>query len=273
MLYPVRRIRRRRFALQYVRPSEQRIHRWASLWTEEDNFYYELTTLNRLQLCGLISLVTKTDRDLVWSYLDEVVSNADLRQHLESCLRRDPHLRDVRVAYGRREGWYALIRAAKPKLVVETGVHHGVGACVIASALLRNKQDGYPGRYLGTDIDLTAGRCFVEPYSDVGEVLFGDSIQSLQAISEPIDIFINDSDHSAVYERQEYDVIANKLGRGAIVVGDNSHASNSLGDFSLEMGRHFVFFKEEPLDHWYPGAGIGLSFEMEPSPNTDINLS
>jgi hypothetical protein len=24
--------------------------------------------------------------------------------------------------------------------------------------------------------------------------------------------------------------------------------------------RNFLFFKEEPEEHWYPGAGIGIAF-------------
>lgn len=30
--------------------------------------------------------------------------------------------------------------------------------------------------------------------------------------------------------------------------------------FSRQYGRSFLMFKEQPKDHWYPGAGIGISF-------------
>jgi hypothetical protein len=36
---------------------------------------------------------------------------------------------------GRRIGWYAFARATKPKLVVETGVHQGIGAVTLIRAL------------------------------------------------------------------------------------------------------------------------------------------
>ena len=35
-----------------------------------------------------------------------------------------------------------------------------------------------------------------------------------------------------------------------------------LSVFSKENGRKFIFFKEQPLNHWYPGAGIGISFKI-----------
>lgn len=63
------------------------------------------------------------------------------------------------------------------------------------------------------------------------------------------------------YEAEEYKTIANKLSEHAIVLGDNSHCTDRLLEFSLETNRHFVFFEEKPLDHWYPGAGIGISFK------------
>ena len=101
---------------------------------------------------------------------------------------------------------------------------------------------------------------FREPYSNFGEILYGDSIESLGKFQERIDLFINDSDHSAKYEYEEYEIIKNKLSSNAFLLGDNSHVTDSLRKFSNRNGRHFLFFREVPKDHWYPGAGIGFSF-------------
>ncbi|MEI1305755.1 class I SAM-dependent methyltransferase [Rhizobium aouanii] len=167
---------------------------------------------------------------------------------------------DIEIAYGRRLGWYAIARVKKPKVLIETGVDHGVGSCVLASALLRNAAEGHPGRYYGTEIRPEAGALFTGEYATVGRILYGDSIQSLTTFAEPIDMFVNDSDHSGEYEYREYQTISEKLSIGAIILGDNAHVTDSLSRFSRETGRKFVFFSEKPLDHWYPGAGIGISF-------------
>ena len=97
-------------------------------------------------------------------------------------------------------------------------------------------------------------------YKETGEFLYGDSIESLSDFKENIDLFINDSDHSADYEYREYETVKPLLSDSSIILGDNSHCTSKLADFSNETGRLFIFFQESPANHWYPGAGIGISF-------------
>jgi predicted O-methyltransferase YrrM len=190
-----------------------------------------------------------------------------LIHHVEEKIKRGPdrHISDRRCSFGRRLGWYALVRAHKPKVVVETGVDKGLGAVLLCAALEKNALDGYPGRYQGTDINPAAGFLLSPPYNAFGEILYGDSIESLRRIPS-IDLFINDSDHSSEYERREYEVIQPKLTERAIILGDNSHCTNELAEFSRNHKRVFLFFREEPADHWYPGAGIGITFIRDECP-------
>jgi hypothetical protein len=95
----------------------------------------------------------------------------------------------------------------------------------------------------------------------MGTILYGDSIDSLTALDVTVDVFVNDSDHSAEYEGREYRVIASKLSERAVIIADNAHVTDELLKFSRETGRQFLFFREEPANHWYLGAGIGLSFK------------
>ncbi len=97
-------------------------------------------------------------------------------------------------------------------------------------------------------------------YREFGEICYGDAIETLKKLSLTIDLFINDSDHSAAYEGREYQTIAAMLGAQAIVLGDNSHATGELLSFAQKTGRQFIFFREQPVNHWYPGAGIGVAF-------------
>jgi predicted O-methyltransferase YrrM len=148
----------------------------------------------------------------------------------------------------------------KPRVVVETGVDKGMGSCVLTAALRRNAQEGVAGKYYGTDINPRAGYLLSGPYAEFGEILYGDSIESLKALDAQIDLFINDSDHSADYEALEYETIAHKLTAHAVLLSDNAHCSGRLLDFSLDRNRSFLFYQEKPVNHWYPGAGIGFSF-------------
>jgi predicted O-methyltransferase YrrM len=210
----------------------------------------------------MVSVVTGTPYSSALDYLNEIDNDEDMKGRIQSRIAESSmrHCYDPVFAVGRRMGWYAFVRILKPKVIIETGVDKGHGSVVLCAALIRNEGEGFPGQYYGTDINPRAGYLLTDPYSRVGKILYGDSLQSLNKIAE-IDVFINDSDHSAEYERREYEAILPKLRPGGIILGDNSHATSILAKFSEEHGRQFLFFREQPEDHWYPGAGIGISFE------------
>jgi hypothetical protein len=225
---------------------------------ETHNFTYDLKDRNLRYLAETIACATARPPVEIEGYINEAIADAALRAHVLSDSKMPA--RHLGSPFGRRLGWYAVARTIKPKVIVETGVERGHGAVMLCAALLRNTAEGHAGRYYGTDIDPGAGRLLSGSYAQMGKILYGDSITSLTALSETIDLFINDSDHSADYEYREYHVVASKLGPNAIILGDNAHVTDKLALFAREKGRHFLFFREEPKDHWYPGAGIGISF-------------
>ena len=91
--------------------------------------------------------------------------------------------------------------------MVETGVDKGLGAVVLCAAILRNRAEGNKSRYYGTDIDPHAGCLLCGPYKQAGEILYGDSIESLRGMQDKIGVFVNDRDHSASYELEEYKTV------------------------------------------------------------------
>jgi predicted O-methyltransferase YrrM len=163
--------------------------------------------------------------------------------------------------YGRRVAWYAIVRIMKPKVIVETGIDKGLGSCVITAALMKNKEQGFDGKYYGTDINLKAGYLLKEPYSEFGRILYGDSLRSIKKFNKKIDLFINDSDHSKDYERKEFEAVEKWLVKKSILIGDNSHWSDVLMNYAKKTGRKFLFIGEQPLDHWCPPGGIGIAYK------------
>ena len=253
---------RAKTALGYFVGPLSNLIKWL-FWSKEiTNYSYDIEENNKKYLSSLIADILNVEFDTVMTYIREIEKDTELKQHIEDVTANSSlsFLADKEVQYGRRVGWYAFARALKPKTIIETGVEKGLGACVLAAALKRNKEEGYEGKYFGTDNDITAGYLFSGDYADYGSILYGDSIESLTKFGSTIDLFINDSDHSEEYEADEYNTIANKLSEHAIVLGDNSHVSNKLLNFSLKTNRHFIFFQEKPSEHWHPGAGIGISF-------------
>jgi hypothetical protein len=250
------------FASTYFNKKYWQIFKWGFTSNENNNFTYDLTDENLLYLAHTIGIVLNKKPEEIKTYINELNNDSELKDHIIRATSNSKLKKyaDCEVHFAKRLGWYAFARAMKPGLVVETGVDKGLGSVVLCSALLKNKEEGFNGRYIGTDINPRAGYLLEGRYATVGKIMYGDSIQSLKTISENIDLFINDSDHSAEYEYQEYETIIGNITEDTILLGDNSHVTDKLALFSLEQKRKFLFFKEDPKNHWYPGCGIGISF-------------
>jgi len=249
-------------AIQYLYHKIKLLIVWLFTSRESTNFTYNLTATNKRYLASLIADILEKPCLEIEGYIKELETDRDLYDHISSSVskRRDKVNADSEVRFCRRLGWYAIARAIKPKIIVETGIDKGLGSCVLTAALMKNADEGFPGYYYGTDINPEAGYLFTGKYKNFGEILYGDSITSLELLDKKIDLFINDSDHSAEYEKREYETISGKLSSGAIILGDNSCATDKLLDFALQTQRHFILFNEMPEKSWYPGDGIGIAF-------------
>ena len=268
--FPALRIPKRvLYAMSYYNKKYPQILKWAINSKETANYTYDLTECNILYLASTISVITNVDRDQIVAYINEARNDKALKEHILNETMKSPlrEYADLRVDFGRRLGWYAFVRVLKPKIIVETGVDKGMGSVLLCSALLKNRDEGFEGRFFGTDINPEAGYLLSGVYSKMGKILYGDSIQSLLQFNDKIDLFINDSDHSSDYEYREYVTIKDKMTENGVILGDNSHSTDKLAIFSYETKRKFLFFLEEPRGHWYPGAGIGISFTNIPRDN------
>jgi len=234
---------------------------WLVHSRETTNYTYDLDSLNRDQLCWFVSAVTGTEIGQVRGWVQELESDNDLIGHLTRRLSSNPRRRICATEphWARRFGWYALVRATEPDHVVETGTHLGLGSCVIAAALLRNGH----GRLTTMDIDPESGYLIGEPWAAVIDRRIGSSVDALKAVQD-VDIFLHDSLHTYDYESKELTAVEPNLRPDAIVLSDNAHDSAALSDWAERSGRHYLFFKEDPIDHWWPGDGIGAAWADRP---------
>lgn len=240
--------------------------RWAFTSRELSNYTYDLTPRNQKYLARLLAVLLGRQASEIDGYVRELQENAGLREFLRDRVRASSfrHVSDETPRYGRRVGWYAVIRALKPRLVVETGVDKGLGAAVCCEALKRNIEEGTPGRYVGIDIVPGSGWMIGDRYSGFAQLRVGDATEELARMTDELDVYINDADHREEFELREYRAASERLSSRAWILGDNCHATEALARFSEATGRGFVFFREEPAGHWYPGAGIG--FSLPPGP-------
>jgi predicted O-methyltransferase YrrM len=246
---------------RYVGPVVLAWLRWIFTSREDSNFTYGLTERCKVNIAASLAGLLGKDYQEIIGYFREIETDEQFNSLIRKLWSSHPerYRTDKNQHVGRRMVWYAFARATKPRIVIETGVDQGIGAVTLCAALSRNALDGFPGKYYGTDINPKAGYYLQPPYSDFGAILYGDSIKSLEAFGDKIDLFINDSDHSADYERAEYEIVSDKLSENGIILGDNSHVTPALAEFSTQRGRRFIFLSEEPNSHWYRGAGVGIS--------------
>ncbi|BCJ64192.1 class I SAM-dependent methyltransferase [Polymorphospora rubra] len=237
--------------------------RWLFTSREHHNYTYDLTPLSRQHLAWFVSVTCDLPVTQVRSYLTEIETDDDLRRHIEQTTAKAARrgLADRQVRYARRIGWYAIVRATRPTHIVETGVDKGLGTCVLAAALLRNAAEGHPGRVTSLDINPEAGYLAqAQPWSDVADLVIGDSIASINALDRPVDLFLHDSDHSVAHERREFEAVEPKLAPDARLLTDNVTTTNVLAEHAERTGRRFLAYRETPDRHWFRGDGIGLAW-------------
>jgi hypothetical protein len=230
---------------------------WLVRDRETHNFAYDLQPLNRDQLCWFVRAVTGAEIKQVRAWMQELEDNNYLADHLTKRFSSNPRWRTCAKEphWARRLGWYAIIRATQPDHVVETGTHLGLGSCVIAAALLQNGH----GRLTTIDIDPEAGYLIGEPWASVIDRHTGSSIEMLGKLQD-VDIFLHDSLHTYDYETREFTAVEPNLRADAIILSDNAHDSAALSDWAERTGRNYLFFKEQPSHHWWPGDGIGTAW-------------
>ena len=146
----------------------------------------------------------------------------------------------------------------KPKIVVETGIDKGLGSCVIASALIKNADEGNPGVLHNVDIDGSAGWLIESPYDKLVRFHHTDSLSFLSSFDENIDIIIHDSDHSYNYQKEEYMAAVSNMSHGGLIISDIDNKSSALMDFAEDKKEKYFTWVERPKNPFYVPGGIGV---------------
>ena len=138
---------------------------------------------------------------------------------------------------------YAVVRASKPELIVETGVANGVSTAYVALALHRNGQGRLHSIEIGDSTYLPAAK---EPGWFVPEWLrprwtlhIGDSKAVLPRLLnelKQIDIFFHDSLHTYDHMMFEFEQAHSFLRTGGILLADDALWNQSLADFARRSG-------------------------------------
>lgn len=229
---------------------------WAYKRTEFSNYYYDITELNKKYIASDIATLFKLPINEVLGYIEEIENDPVLREAVSDFKEKNISYRDSEIFPGRRLAWYCIVRIIKPNLVVETGVHNGLGGTVILLGLQKN---GF-GKYIGIDINPHSGEMIPSQLCESSEIIIADSTNLHQILSpNSVDLLITDSDHRYEFEMQELLNAQSILSKNSVIISDNSHDSTALLDFAIQKNRNFLYIQENTKNHWYAGAGIGIS--------------
>ncbi|MFL5955205.1 MAG: class I SAM-dependent methyltransferase [Gaiellaceae bacterium] len=254
--YPDAVVRRPRAALRYLLRDR-----------EFTNLTYEIENVD--ELVTFVADALGHPRDAIAGYVAEPFADERLLGPLRAALRarRD---RNPEPRFGRRLGWYAIVRATRPELVVETGVHDGLGSALVLRALERNGA----GTLYGFDVDPQAGWLVPQELRGRYQLVLGDVRETLprELADKSVDVFIHDSLHTYEHEHFELELAVAHSGASAILASDNAHATTALRDVCTEHGLDYALFRERPRHHFYPGAGLGLGLSRS-APHTSSTSS
>jgi predicted O-methyltransferase YrrM len=173
-------------------------------------------------------------------YRSELKRDAAFQEHLRGCLA------DVSYVFPEAAELYAVVRAARPQVVVETGVAGGISSAHILRALARNGTGALfsidlPNVQAGSRLPQGRASGWIVPEALRGawRLELGDSrelLPGLLAELDQLDLFLHDGDHSYENMRFEFGQAYPRLGEGGLLLSDDTHLHTAWDDFCAERG-------------------------------------
>lgn len=238
--------------------------RWGIRCRDPDVRGYRTDKLNQYELCSVISFVSRRSLTEILAYNQEIQSDGLLENHIRAAVSQTPEKwsSDADYQLGRRLSYYLLVRALRPRFVVEAGVDRGLGALVISRALERNAAEGAAGDYLGLEADGGKDPFLYARYpGKIGTVVRGDSATEVARLKKKIDLFIHDTCTEPTHVKEQIGAVRHALANDGVVV--TSWLLDGFVDFAMEDGRRFLTHKDQPLEHWYDGSRMMFVFHHE----------
>jgi predicted O-methyltransferase YrrM len=173
-------------------------------------------------------------------YRRELRDDCEFQAHLARCRE------EVHYGFAGLAQLYAVVRAAKPAVVVETGVASGMSSAHILRALaangrgtlhsidLPNVQDGSilpQGRSTGWMVPAALHAQWNLHLGDTYELL----PKLLDSLAR-VDLFLHDSDHSYEAMSFEFERAWPKLAPSGLLLSDDSHLHTAWDDFCARQG-------------------------------------
>jgi predicted O-methyltransferase YrrM len=160
------------------------------------------------------------------------------------------------------EALYLLVRAIRPRTVVDTGVLYGASSAHVLAALAHNRRGTLHSIDLGHDPHEPPHDYFVPPeLQERWELIIGDSRRELPRLLRQrgsIDLFHHDSLHTREHMTWEYETACRYLsGTGVLSSDDVQHPTSLPGIFRQNAFSAFCRRRRIPFATFY---NLGVAF-------------
>jgi len=235
-------------------------HPWVAakyvLWDPEvESYTYELA--NESEYVAFIAPLLGVQPQQVAVWIDEAKT--------DPYLTRDRGFRwsaKRRLPLGNRLMWYPIARALKPKLIVEAGIHEGLGSEMFLVALSRNSSEGFPGRLVSFDIHEDTGG-LVHPdlrarWTRIIESTLTGMPKALRGLE--VDLYVHETPHDPQIIRGELRCALRHAAQRLAVIDSSGLIRTVLRDHCAVHGGSHHFFLDQPKNHIVRSFGMGLAF-------------
>jgi predicted O-methyltransferase YrrM len=190
-----------------------------------------------------LARITGCASSSIRSYLNEPFKHAEFMARIREAEQRMRNLNITSAdCYGKRVLLqYAVVRAVKPDLIVETGVANGISCSYLLLALHMNNKGALHSIEIGDASYLPSGHlngwAVPEWLRDQWSMHVGDSrvvLPDLLSKLGKIDIFIHDSLHTYEHMKFEYEESYPYLRSGGILISDDALWNKAFPDFARQ---------------------------------------
>jgi hypothetical protein len=240
------------------------IARYILLDPELGDFSFDLE--NEDELVEFLAHLFDFDPVVIAGYLAETHADPTLTRELNARVRwRADVKRPVRLSA--RVLWYAVARMLKPRLIVETGIKHGLGSLVLLTALERNADEGHAGRLISFDFDPLSGWMVPARLRSNWQPVFASTYDVLDSTleGEEVDLFVCDT--SPEYEIESFELHGGlrHAAQRIVLISQAGNSTPALPELAALSGGVYHHFTERPRDFPFPLAGVGLAVTSRPS--------
>jgi Methyltransferase domain len=244
-----------------LRKNPVAIARYILLDPELGDFSYDLD--NEGELVEFLAHIFDVDRVEVAGYVAEAHAAPTLTSELNARVRwRIDVKRPVKLSA--RVLWYAVARILKPRLIVETGIKHGLGSLVLLTALERNAEEGSAGRLISFDFDPCSGWMVPARLCSNWQPVFASTYDALDATldGEEVDLFVCDTPPEYEIESFELHGAMRHAAPGIVLLSAGGDRNRALPELTAASGGVYHYFAERSRHPVFPGAGVGLAVDL-----------